>query len=202
MTTHEKYWRRAPLVVWLGLRILTVPVAILALVYERGGLVGTSLREILAEPWHRYDTFYYVRIVTVGYQSGDITSGFHPLFPWLSTLAAAIVHSSLGGLMLVSSLAGIGLTILIYRLARFDIDHDKAWTLLAGNARDIRTVHGSSLPVSLHQLFCRFAHAPVRTRRIDGRARCFNASTRYPFGPTAAMGIVGSFGSELAATHH
>src|SRR5919206_1853864 len=131
MTTSEKFWRRAPVSLWLGLRVLTVLVAILAFVYERGGLAGTSLGEILAEPWYRYDTFYYLRIVSVGYRSGDITSGFHPLYPWLSTIAAAIVRSPLGGLMLVSSLAGCGVTILFYRLARFDVDHNVAWTATA-----------------------------------------------------------------------
>src|SRR5215510_1312960 len=114
----RKFRLRAPVGLWLGLRVLTVLVAILALAYDRGGVVGSSLGEILAEPWYRYDTFFYVRIVSVGYRFGDITSGFHPLYPWLSTLAAAIVRSPLGGLMLVSSLAGLSLTFLFYRLAR------------------------------------------------------------------------------------
>lgn len=131
MTTNEKLWRQAPLSIWLGLRVLTVIVAILALAYDQGRVVGNSLGQILAEPWYRYDTFFYVRIVAAGYQHGDITSGFHPLYPWLSTLAAVIVRSPLGGLMLVSSLAGCSVTILFYRLARFDVDHDKAWIATA-----------------------------------------------------------------------
>jgi len=131
MTTNEKLWRRAPWRLWLGLRILTVPVSILALAYNTGHVVGNSFTSIIAEPWYRYDTFFYVRIVSVGYRFGDITSGFHPLYPWLSTLAAAIVRSPLGGLMLVSSLAGLSLTFLFYRLARFDVGHDEAWTATA-----------------------------------------------------------------------
>ena len=131
MKSDKKIWRQAPVSLWLGLRILTVPVSILALAYDAGGIVGNSFREIIAEPWYRYDTFFYVRIVSAGYQFGDITSGFHPLYPWLSTLAAAVVRSPLGGLMLVSSLAGCGLTIMLYRLARFDVDHDHAWTATA-----------------------------------------------------------------------
>lgn len=131
MTKNRKSKQGAPLLLWLALRILTVIVAILAFAYDSGGLAGKSFREILAEPWFRYDTFYYVRIVSAGYQAGDVTSGFHPLYPWLSTLAAAVLGSPLAGLMLVSTIAGFCLTIAFYRLARLDLDHDRAWTATA-----------------------------------------------------------------------
>jgi hypothetical protein len=131
MTKNKKSNQGAPLTLWLGLRILTVIIAIIALAFESGGLTGKSFWEILAEPWYRYDTFYYVRIVSAGYQAGDVTSGFHPLYPWLSTLAAAVLRSPLAGLMLVSTIAGLFLTIVFYRLARFDLDHDRAWTATA-----------------------------------------------------------------------
>lgn len=131
MANDKKINQRAPVFLWLNLRALTVLTAILAYVYDSGGWAGKSLRVLLTEPWYRYDTFYYLRIVSAGYQAGDVTSGFHPLYPWLSTLAAAVVRSPLAGLMLVSTIAGFCLTIVLYRLARFDLDHDKAWTATA-----------------------------------------------------------------------
>src|SRR5215467_12571849 len=94
---------KSPIILWLVLRVLSVGVAILAYVYDNGGWTGKSLRQLLLEPWYRYDVYYYVRIVSVGYQAGEITSGFHPLYPWLSTIAATIVRSPIAGLMLVST---------------------------------------------------------------------------------------------------
>jgi Gpi18-like mannosyltransferase len=131
MTNNKKNNQGAPVFLWLGLRILTVFTAILAYVYDNGGWAGKSLKVLLTEPWYRYDTFYYVRIVSAGYQAGDVTSGFHPLHPWLSTLAAAILKSPIAGLMFVSTVAGFFLTIVFYRLARVDLDHKRAWTATA-----------------------------------------------------------------------
>lgn len=127
----KRQTERPPVFLWLGLRILTVVTAIFAYLYENGGWAGKSLRVLLTEPWFRYDTFYYIRIVSAGYQPGDVTSGFHPLHPWLATVAAAILGSPIAGLMFVSTIAGLGLTILFYRLARVDLDHDRAWTATA-----------------------------------------------------------------------
>lgn len=131
MTKKKNLKERAPLILWLGLRVLSVVVAILAFAYDNGGFAGKSLRDLIKKPWYRYDTFYYVRIVTAGYQAGDATAGFHPLYPWLSTLAAALLKDPLAGLMLVSTIAGFLLTIVFYRLARFDLDHECAWTATA-----------------------------------------------------------------------
>ena len=129
--TSETKKQGPPLDLWVSIRIFTVVVAILAWGYHIGGFAGRSFLEIISEPWYRYDTFYYVRIVSAGYQSGDITSGFHPLYPWLSTIAAFVLRDPLAGLMFVSSVASILMTIVVYKLARLDLDHDKAWTATA-----------------------------------------------------------------------
>lgn len=131
MTNEPNAKQRPPVYLWLALRILTVITAMLAYVYETGGWAGKSLKILLTEPWFSYDTYYYFRIVVAGYQVGEITSIYHPLYPWLSTLAAAVVRSPIAGLVIVSSLAGLGLTIVFYRLARLDIDHTAAWTATA-----------------------------------------------------------------------
>ncbi len=131
MTNDQKLKQQPPVYLWLALRIVTVITAILAYLYDNGGWAGKSLKMLLTEPWYRYDTFYYLRIVTAGYQAGDVTSGFHPLHPWLSTIAATILRSPIAGLMFVSTVAGLCLTIVFYKLAKVDLDHDKAWTATA-----------------------------------------------------------------------
>ena len=131
MTNETNSKQRPPVFLWLALRILTVITAMLAYVYETGGFAGKSLKMLLAEPWLRYDTFYYLRIVSAGYQPGDVTSGFHPLHPWLSTIAAAVFQSPLAGLMFVATVAGLCLTIMYYKLARLDLEHERAWLATA-----------------------------------------------------------------------
>jgi len=116
---------------WLGLRTFTVITAILAYVYDNGGWAGKSLWVLLTQPWYRYDTYYYLDIVANGYHAGAVTSGFHPLHPWLSTLAAKVLGSPIAGLMFVATVAGLCLTVVFYRLARVDVAHDKAWTATA-----------------------------------------------------------------------
>jgi Gpi18-like mannosyltransferase len=131
MTSETETKQGPPLDLWVSIRIFTVVVAILAWGYHIGGFAGRSFLEIISEPWYRYDTFFYVRIVSAGYQSGDITSGFHPLYPWLSTIAAFVLRDPLAGLMFVSSVASFLVTVILYKLARLDLDHDKAWTATA-----------------------------------------------------------------------
>lgn len=131
MTNIKPLNEQAPVRLWLALRLLTIATLILAYVYETGGWAGKSLKILLTEPWFSYDTYYYFQIVSAGYQVGEITSIYHPLYPWLSTLAAALVRSPIAGLVIVSSLAALGLTIVFYRFARLDVDHTLAWTATA-----------------------------------------------------------------------
>ena len=131
ITNDKQLNQRAPVLLWVVLRVLTFVTMILAYVYETGGWAGKSLKILLTEPWFSYDTYYYFRIVAVGYEVGEITSIYHPLYPWLSTLAATLVRSPIAGLVIVSSIAGLGLTLVFYRLARLDVDHNSAWTATA-----------------------------------------------------------------------
>ncbi|HEU4510853.1 MAG TPA: glycosyltransferase family 39 protein [Pyrinomonadaceae bacterium] len=131
MINRNEANERAPVLLWAALRVLTFITMILAYVYETGGWADKSLKILLTEPWFSYDTYYYFRIVAAGYQVGELTSIYHPLYPWLSTLVAAVVQSPIAGLVIVSSLAGLGLTIVFYRFARLDVDHTSAWTATA-----------------------------------------------------------------------
>ena len=75
----KTFFSGAPVTLWLALRIITLVVAVLALLYESSGRVRTTVRDYILLPWFSYDTEYYLRIVRNGYQATDITSGFHPL---------------------------------------------------------------------------------------------------------------------------
>ena len=115
----------APVKCWLALRATTIVVATLAFLFENKEKIS-SVTQVLAAPWYRYDTWYYIQIVTHGYQSGDITSGFHPLYPWLSRLIYFVLGKPVLSLLLVSSLAGLILTIVFYHLALKDLSPRQA----------------------------------------------------------------------------
>ena len=130
-TKTIELFKGAPLTLWAALRVSTLLVACLALLYENSGRIAASIRDYILLPWISYDTVYYVRIVNVGYLATDITSGFHPLFPWLARLVNLLFHDSLLSLLLVASCAGLLLTVVFYQLAKQDEDSETAWTATA-----------------------------------------------------------------------
>lgn len=116
---------RPPVLLWLALRVITLAVILIAGLYATGSLPGTA---ILA---NKYDVRYYARIVERGYQSGDVTANFHPLYPWLSSIVAKVAQDPFVSLLAVSSAAGLLLAIAFYRLARLDCEPKKAWLATA-----------------------------------------------------------------------
>lgn len=119
---------------WVGLRVVSVVVAFLAFYLRpatRGILAITSLTSFFLSPWYAWDVQYYVEIVRNGYQPGAPTPNFHPLYPWIATLVAVVIREPLLSLLIVSSVAGLLLTVLFYRLARLDIDEQQAWQATA-----------------------------------------------------------------------
>ena len=122
---------QAPARLWFTLRLSSIVVATLALIYEIGSRAFSSTTLLLLQPWNSYDAEYYIRIVKNGYQHGDITSGFHPLYPWSAYALSLLIQNPLLSLMLVSSAAGLLLTLAFYRLALVDANHDQAWTATA-----------------------------------------------------------------------
>ena len=86
-----------------------------------GESVALWLERVLLAPWDRWDTAYYVSIVLHGYRAGDGTAQFHPLFPWLARPFLALTGNPLLGLLLVSSLAALGVIIAYSRLAALDL---------------------------------------------------------------------------------
>ena len=115
---------------WLCIRILSIPVALLAF-FSQPDVVGlTSWRRLLA-PWYAWDAYYYLTIVRDGYKPGDPTANFHPLYPAISALVSVIFREELLSLLLVASVAGLFLTVVFYRLARLDVDDAQSWQATA-----------------------------------------------------------------------
>jgi len=119
---------------WLGLRVVSMIVAVAAF-YVRprapGIVAVTSLRSFLLSPFYVWDVQYYVEIVRNGYQPGAATTNFHPLYPWIATLVAVVIREPLLSLLLVSSVAGLLLTIAFHRLAKLDLNDQQAWQATA-----------------------------------------------------------------------
>ena len=73
--------------------------------------------------WQRLDTLYYLQIATSGYSADDGTVVFPPLYPLLIRLVGAVLGGQyLLAALLISSVACVGLLVLVYRttLAQFD----------------------------------------------------------------------------------
>jgi hypothetical protein len=73
--------------------------------------------------WQRLDTMYYLQIAMVGYSADDGTVVFPPFYPLLIRLVGAVLGGQyLLAALLISSVACVGLLVLVYRttLAQFD----------------------------------------------------------------------------------
>ena len=81
-------------------------------------------------PWEHWDAVYYIRIALRGYQVGDGTAQFHPLFPWLAAPLAQPSGQPLLVLLLVSSAAGALLAVAFLRLALMELEPGQAWGAL------------------------------------------------------------------------
>lgn len=127
----------APTVVlWVLLRVgLSLWAALLSLRFAKHSLeqalplwppgqpLGLWLERVLLLPWLRWDVAYYLKIVEQGYRLDDGTAQFHPLLPWLAALASNILGiGGLASLLLVASLAALGLLMAFEQLARLDLD--------------------------------------------------------------------------------
>jgi Gpi18-like mannosyltransferase len=132
MTLETKL--RRSLWLWLVLRVISLVVAPLAFYFRPPGsgiVAVTSLKSFLLGPWYTWDVRYYVEIVRNGYLPGRPTANFHPLYPWISALFAAVSREPLLSLLLVSSIAALLLVIIFYHLARLDCDEQHAWQATA-----------------------------------------------------------------------
>lgn len=86
------------------------------------------LQRVVLAPWERWDVVYYIRIALQGYRLDDGTAQFHPLYPWLALPLARVTNQPLLGLLIVSSLAGLGSAWLLFRLALLEWGETNAAT--------------------------------------------------------------------------
>ena len=84
--------------------------------------LGTWLERVWLLPWQRWDVDWYLKIVNSGYQSGDGTAQFHPLYAWLALPLARLGLDPLLSLFLVSSLAALAFMFVFEACAKLDLD--------------------------------------------------------------------------------
>lgn len=86
------------------------------------------------EIWDQWGFAYYREIAESGYNSGDGSLAFYPLFPWLLRLVAYICKSYLFAGLMVSGIASIIAAVLLRRLVQLDYSASvamrSAWFLL------------------------------------------------------------------------
>jgi hypothetical protein len=86
------------------------------------------------EIWDQWDFGYYREIAEFGYNSGDGSLAFYPLFPWLLRLVAYVCKSYLFAGLIVSGIASIIAAVLLRRLVQLDYNASIAlrsvWFLL------------------------------------------------------------------------
>ena len=132
-----------PFLLWLILRILTsifagmvssikpiAPIEIMIPFFPPSAPLQQWFDRAFLSPWMRWDALWYQRIVTHGYSATDGTAQFHPLYPWLATPLAKIGISPALSLLMISSLAGIGLFYFFIKFAQLDLPPKDAFFAL------------------------------------------------------------------------
>ncbi len=66
MRQLENAKSRPPAILWLSLRLISIPIALLAFLYDSGGRTVAHFRDYVLAPWRNYDSYYYVQIVRSG----------------------------------------------------------------------------------------------------------------------------------------
>jgi hypothetical protein len=86
--------------------------------------IGLWLNRVILAPWLRWDAVWYVIILTTGYQAENGSTSFHPLYIWLSKPFYLFGFDPV--LMLTSSIAGLGLFWMFYKLASIDLSPERS----------------------------------------------------------------------------
>jgi hypothetical protein len=146
VTTNRRAFAISPQVwslvkIWLVLRALTSlwaalvstvrPITVLeqtVALWPPSAPWGHWLQRTLLAPWERWDTSWYLRILTEGYQFGNGTDTYHPLYPWLAWPLTRLGVDPLLALMLVGNLSTLVFLIIFERMAALDSTPDQAQT--------------------------------------------------------------------------
>lgn len=137
-------WRRLPvavrvalplfLAVRIGLSLFAVtslqvfPAVEVPAEYWRGiEPVTEGVHGWLLGPWQRWDTLWYLRIASLGYDPTDGSTAFFPLYSLvIRLLARPLKDDYLLAAMLISNLACLGAAILLYKITNLEFDHGSA----------------------------------------------------------------------------
>lgn len=121
------HWITRPLLAFLITRFIVFLSAYLAEIAFPGmagdGLYHVNPNNIFLDVWARWDSAFYLRIVTDGYffQPGMQSSvAFFPMYPLLMSFLTPIVGSPLAAGVLVSNLCFFGALVFLYRLTEFE----------------------------------------------------------------------------------
>ena len=80
-----------------------------------GAPLGDWLQRLLVSPWMRYDSINYQKIIDHGYRLDTGIAAFHPLYPLLSWPLAQVLGNAPLALLLISTVATLGLCVLFAR---------------------------------------------------------------------------------------
>lgn len=136
----QRLWRdpavRIPVMIWFAARVLTLVIALTAArigspifnPYASDSIFVESLQtrhltgplDSLIDPWHRWDSGWYMKIAGLGYASNDGSIIFAPLYPVLMAIAGAPVHDTLFGGLVVSTFACLAVLMLLYQLVDYE----------------------------------------------------------------------------------
>jgi len=132
----SRWWHdpsiRIPVLIFIAVRILTLIIGVTAVrlgpvinPYANDPIFLASLdgRQLngplngLIEPWHRWDTGWYLKIAVKGYAPDDGSIIFAPLYPALIAAARVLVGDTLLGALLVTNVCCLIYLIVFYKLA-------------------------------------------------------------------------------------
>lgn len=141
----RRWWKdpsiRRPTLIFVAVRVLTLLIALVAVhvgtvnnPYVKDPIYLESLQSRqpgniltpLVDPWHRWDTGWYLKIAQFGYSATDGTVIFAPLYPALIAVVGNVVGDKLLAGLIVSSMASFAFLICFYKLARFELNYDRA----------------------------------------------------------------------------
>src|SRR5258706_3917016 len=127
---------RVPILVFTAARILTLVFAAASLrigpvhnAFANDPIFLASLQArqydnpltFLIEPWHRWDTGWYLKLATRGYDSNDGSVIFAPFYPGLMGIVDNFVGDTLLAGLLISSVACAIFLIALYKLVMLDM---------------------------------------------------------------------------------
>jgi len=84
--------------------------------------LGLWLQRVVLEPWRRWDTELYLKILTDGYHAHPVTYQFHPLYPGVTKPLVLLGLHPLLALLAVSSAAALALLWVFARLTTLDLE--------------------------------------------------------------------------------